>query len=79
MAERGYGYPYQKARAAFLSKPENEWCHACGQRRATQVHHINRDAASGVIDTTTWEPLCLACHNKISGQDSPIGQRGGAR
>lgn len=68
-AERGYGGRWQKARKAFLSRPENVLCRMCcedGQvTAATVVDHIIPHEGDQALfwDETNWQPLCATHHS----------------
>lgn len=68
-SERGYGWGWQKARAAFLAKPENVLCRMCLAKGlytpATVVDHIipHRGDQKLFWDRSNWQPLCATCHS----------------
>lgn len=68
-AQRGYGSRWQKARATFLSRPENVLCRMCSERGlmvlATVVDHVipHRGDQALFWDTSNWQPLCRRCHD----------------
>lgn len=61
---------YSKMRIVFLSKPEN---HTCRAKLPGCMHHtglnltIHHTKGRGryYLDTSTWIPLCLHCHQYI--------------
>lgn len=82
-ASRGYGYKWRKARAVFLSKPENVFCVMCkAQGRmvaATVVDHIkaHKDDQALFWDESNWQPLCKPHHDstkqRIESSGAQIG------
>lgn len=68
-SERGYGWKWQQARAAFLSRPENVLCRMCEAQgrvtEATVVDHIIPHKGDSKLfwDRKNWSPLCAHCHN----------------
>lgn len=80
-AARGYGYRWQKARAAFLSIPENVLCRMCAREgritEATVVDHIVPHKGDQVLfwDRANWQPLCAPHHNS----DKQAEERGVAK
>lgn len=64
---RGYGYRWQKARAAFLAA--NPLCAMCSQPEspvaATVVDHIVPHRGDDVLfwDSDNWQALCAHCHS----------------
>lgn len=68
-AERGYGARWQKARAEYLSRPENVLCVMCGAEgritAATVVDHItpHRGDEALMWDESNWQPLCKPHHD----------------
>lgn len=44
-ADRGYGYAWQKARAAFLALPENQFCERCKARGILNAGHLRMDGS----------------------------------
>jgi len=80
-AERGYGWTWQKARRAFLARPENVLCRSCSARGrtvvATVVDHIIPHQGDQALfwDAGNWQPLCERCHNrKTATEDSGTGR-----
>lgn len=67
--ERGYGWKWQQARAAFLARPENALCRRCLDKgRATPanvVDHIKPHRGDQMLfwDRANWQPLCKPCHD----------------
>lgn len=67
--ERGYGYRWQKARAAFLSDPANVLCVMCRREgrveAATVVDHIVPHKGDSLLfwDMANWQPLCKRHHD----------------
>ncbi len=65
--DRGYGYAWQKARAAFLRK--HPLCLPCQKRgRVAEAHvvdHIapHRGDMKLFWDSKNWQSLCANCHN----------------
>lgn len=61
---------YSKLRKEFLEKPENATCRAklpgCqgGFKQELTVHHT-KGRGRYYLDTTTWVPLCMSCHEKV--------------
>jgi 5-methylcytosine-specific restriction protein A len=73
-AKRGYGYRWQKARAAFLAAHPLCASHEAAGRvePANEVHHLI--AATGPDDPQFWDPdnwqaLCHDCHSAITAQE----------
>lgn len=68
-AQRGYNGRWQKARATFLSRPENALCVECkGNKRivaASVVDHIipHKGDQAKFWAQNNWQPLCITCHN----------------
>lgn len=68
-SERGYGWRWQKARAAFLSRPENVLCRMCKAEgritAATVVDHKVPHRGDEVLmwDQENWQPLCKPHHD----------------
>lgn len=64
---RGYGYRWQKARAAFLA--DNPLCVMCSQPdrpvAATVVDHIKPHKGNDALfwDESNWQALCSRCHS----------------
>jgi hypothetical protein len=69
-AKRGYGYRWQKARAAYLAVNPICATKACGQL-ATIVDHIRRHNGDQALfwDQANWQPLCFECHARKSPSD----------
>ena len=65
--QRGYGYAWQKARAAYLC--ENPLCVYCERKGvvmpATVVDHIEAHEGDETLfwDRNNWQPLCAPCHD----------------
>lgn len=84
---RGYGYRWQKERAAFLV--ENPLCAMCSTETvpvlAEVVDHIMPHGGNEKLfwDKNNWQPLCKRCHsgakqrieqqNRVGGVKSPGG------
>lgn len=68
-AQRGYGYKWQQARAAFLvEQPLCCYCNRIGKvGAATVVDHIipHRGEHSLFWDRDNWQALCKRCHDSI--------------
>ena len=68
-SERGYGWKWQQARAAFLAIPENVLCRFCERQGrvtpATVVDHIEPHKGDWALfwDRGNWQPLCKRCHD----------------
>lgn len=66
--QRGYGYKWQKARAAYLK--EYPLCVKCNATAdisvATEIDHIepHRGNQSLFWDSSNWQALCKPCHSK---------------
>ena len=43
--QRGYGYKWQKARAAFLSLPQNQFCERCKGQGILNAGHLRMDGS----------------------------------
>ena len=67
-SQRGYDYPWQKAREAHLAEhPLCVRCEADGRAiAATVVDHIvpHRGDQRLFWDRTNWQSLCATCHSK---------------
>jgi 5-methylcytosine-specific restriction enzyme A len=61
---RGYGWEWEKKRAALLARePLCRPCRAAGRPvSATQVDHIKAKAVGGTDDDNNLQPLCEPCH-----------------
>ncbi|OZI36299.1 HNH endonuclease [Bordetella genomosp. 1] len=68
-AQRGYGYRWQKARAAFLlANPLCRYCIRAGRTTpASVVDHIERHEGDAQLfwDRANWQPLCKTCHDGL--------------
>jgi 5-methylcytosine-specific restriction protein A len=81
-SERGYGWAWQKARAAFLSShplcAEHE---RQGRVVAASVvdHRIPHRGDQRLFwDRSNWQPLCKSCHDtKTASEDGGFGNPGG--
>lgn len=78
-SERGYGWKWQQARAAFLARPENALCARCQTKGkltpATVVDHIKSHHGDQVLfwDRNNWQPLCKICHDiKTATEDAGL-------
>lgn len=66
--ERGYNYRWIKARATFLRR--DPLCRRCKDAgvitAATVVDHVipHKGDQDVFWDTSNWQPLCKACHDK---------------
>ena len=70
---------YLKARIAFLSRPENEFCHVCklraesgedcGQRLSTETHHSRGRIGRLLLAEEFWLAVCSSCHSWL--HDNP--------
>lgn len=68
---RGYGYEWQKIRAAFLKA--YPWCMAAGcTKPATDVDHVKPLAKGGTSD---WENLASYCHSHHSKKTARYDKR----
>jgi len=67
--QRGYGYRWQKARKHYLAKhPLCEMHSSKGQYvYATVVDHIRPHRGDMALfwDSSNWQALCKACHDRI--------------
>lgn len=78
-AERGYGGRWQKARATFLSRPENVCCVMCKAEGvvtlATVVDHKVPHRGDQVLfwDTSNWQPLCKTHHDGVKQREDRGG------
>ena len=83
-SERGYGWKWQKARASFLSKPENVLCRMCEAEgyitAATVVDHIvpHKGDQSLFWNTSNWQPLCKPHHDGAKAREEGRGGGGPA-
>lgn len=66
--ERGYGRRWRRLRAAVLAS--EPLCAECARRgvvtMATDVHHIVAKRDGGADTLENLEPLCHACHSRIT-------------
>lgn len=72
-SQRGYGRSWEKARKAFLGRPENRFCkwpscdlgHKGGPALATHVDHVipHKGDAKLRDDPGNWQGLCAHHHN----------------
>lgn len=65
-ARRGYGKQWQKARHAFLARPENAYC-ACGCGRPADVvdHIVAHKGDMGLFwDRSNWQPMNRDCNSR---------------
>ncbi|MCL6690592.1 HNH endonuclease [Pseudomonas sp. R3.Fl] len=86
-AQRGYGYKWQKARAAFLAR--NPLCAECERhgkiKLATEVDHIKPHKGDQLLfwSESNWQGLCKPCHSaKTASEDGGFGNKqreGGAK
>lgn len=66
-SERGYGWKWQQARAAFLAR--HPLCRRCQERGtltpANVVDHIKPHQGDQALfwDRENWQPLCKRCHD----------------
>jgi hypothetical protein len=58
---------WQRTRAKVLERCKHT-CEGCGERRATQVHHLNYDDPRGEEMLFNLVGLCAECHEKLSRQ-----------
>lgn len=65
-------FEYLKLRKDFLNLSENSSCYAklpgiCigGFKQQLTVHHKNGRIGENLLDTKSWIPLCLACHEWV--------------
>lgn len=65
-ARRGYDRRWRQARLSFLLA--NPLCRACNGA-ASVVDHVqpHRGDAGLFWDTSNWQALCAACHNRKTG------------
>lgn len=84
--QRGYGYAWQKARAAFLR--EHPLCTSCDDKGYVQaavvVDHIVPHKGDPQLfwNRRNWQPLCKPCHDaKTAREDGGFGRapRGGGK
>ena len=82
--QRGYGWRWQKARAAFLSRPENVLCRMCDAEGvlglAAVVDHVipHKGDEQLMWDESNWQPLCKRHHDSTKqAQDRKREQGGG--
>lgn len=64
---------YARARAAYLSRPENRQCRVFPNRRATEIHHARGRAGRLLLDERFWVPVSRAGHRWI--HDHPEAAR----
>lgn len=79
---RGYGRPWQKARAGYLRK--NPLCIQCQElgkmTAATDVDHIEPHRGDKTLfwDSANWQALCHPCHSaKTAREDGGFGNARG--
>jgi 5-methylcytosine-specific restriction enzyme A len=81
-ALRGYDRRWDKARAAFLREPDNQFCRKCRDQGrltvATVVDHIvpNRSDPALFWDRSNWQPICKPHHESASAAASLIDEGG---
>lgn len=66
--KRGYDAEWERARAAFLARPEHRHC-CCGcGRRADTVHHHKPHRGDRTLfwDRSNWRPMAFVCHSKLT-------------
>ena len=76
--QRGYGYRWQKARAAYLAaNPLCVYCQRSGRvEAATVVDHIvpHRGNDDLFWRQSNWQPLCASCHSSIKQAEEAKGK-----
>lgn len=60
---RGYGYAWQKRRAAFLA--EHPWCEMCGAP-STEAHHVIQKGMNGPDEEANLRAYCKPCHSRVT-------------
>ncbi|MCK9504657.1 MAG: HNH endonuclease [Porticoccaceae bacterium] len=80
-AQRGYGYRWQKARAAYLAKHPLCINHESkGQVvTATVVDHVkpHKNDMKLFWDSSNWQPLCKECHDSYKQRLEKTGRIAG--
>jgi 5-methylcytosine-specific restriction protein A len=78
-AERGYGYRWQQARAAFLAA--NPLCRECEKEgrvtEATVVDHIIPHKGDETLfwdEAGNWQSLCVQHHNEKTAKEGAFGR-----
>lgn len=72
-AQRGYGYAWQKRRAAFIQ--QYPYCKRCA-KPTTDVDHIIPRARGGSDDDHNLQPLCSFHHKQKTAREKTLfGQR----
>jgi len=78
--ERGYGVAWRALRAQVLAAA-NYQCRPCAAEGfityATQVHHIKAKADGGTDDVNNLEPVCDACHRRLTAKMAATRAPGG--
>lgn len=80
-AARGYGYRWQRERAAFLA--ENPLCVMCSTDlspvAATVVDHKTPHGGNDALfwDKSNWQPLCKKCHDSVKQRAEHSARRDG--
>lgn len=80
-SERGYGWRWQKARAAYIER--HPLCAECGRQGRTApakiVDHItpHKGDQSLFWDEGNWQPLCRRCHDSIKRSEERGGEPAG--
>lgn len=78
-SQRGYGAHWRKVRARVLSK--HPLCAECLKHgivaAATDVHHVIAKRNGGLDSEDNLEPLCHACHSRITREEMHQGVGGG--
>ena len=83
--QRGYGYKWQKARAAFLDEPDNTLCVMCSADNrvtiATVVDHRlpHRGDMTLFWDRSNWQPLCKFHHDSHKQAEEKGSKRRGVQ
>lgn len=65
---------YYLVRAAYLS--ENPVCENCGERLATEIHHISGRIGKRLNDSEYFMALCGQCHRTIHFRPSEARKKG---
>lgn len=79
-AQRGYGYRWQKLRAAYLaSHPTCAECSRQGRLAIAEVvdHIVPHKGDMALFwDSSNWQPLCKHCHDRKTAMEDGGWGRG---
>lgn len=64
---------WERTRIKVLERA-NYVCEACGERRATQVHHVTYEDPRGEELLWNLKAVCAECHEKITAREKARGK-----